>query len=78
MARYRPRKPRPAHESRHKARSIRAVRNAPRLRDLVGDDPLGLITQVGQAMIDARSTDHGIEIPDRIFGHEDFWPEDTL
>ena len=72
MARYRPRKPKPAHESRRKARTISAAKREPRLCDLAGGDPLGLITRVGEAMIEARAADWQDE-PDRIFGFEDFW-----
>jgi hypothetical protein len=74
MARYRPRKPKPAHQTYRKARSSAAILRQPRLRDLVGDDPFGLITQVGEAILAAREAD--FEVSDRAFGFEDFWDED--
>lgn len=76
MARYRPRKPHPAHESRRKARTIAAAKREPRLSDLAGGDPLGILAQVGEAMIEARLADFDAEIPDRAFGFEDFWEDE--
>lgn len=82
MARYRPRKPKPAHRSYRKARSVGAALRDPRLSDLIGDDPFRLITEVGDAMLAARgedlslATEGALELPDRSFGFEDFWEDE--